>query len=68
MILSKLSVKEMLKVLNDLKDKNFEYFDIQGSNKDNQDSLDIITRDDYMKKEKATCIKLNNAIINALLN
>lgn len=69
MILSKLSVLKMLQILKKLKKSNIEFFDIEGTNHENQDSLVVITKESYKKIPTAPCKykKLNDNIINSLL-
>lgn len=67
MMFSKLSVQQMLTVLEDLKAKNFEFFDMEGVNHENQDAVKIFIQNKYLKISKQFSTELNDNIINTLL-
>lgn len=66
-IIRKISVDSLINTLSFIKDKGFDYVDIEGHNNDIQDVVNFITYIQEPKKEK-TNIVVNSLLTEDLIN
>lgn len=67
MIVSQMSVKNMLKIFEQLNKEGFDYCDMESFNNLQQDTIKILVKDCYKTIKQPAKIKLTTSIINSII-